>query len=63
MKQCIRFLRGYMKIKFEKSSFFKQEVETSGYIINRQGIFPKTDYLEHKIFKKEIKTNEISSNL
>lgn len=47
-----------IKINFEKAVILQNKIEILGYMIDADGIYPKTDYLEHKIFFKEIKTKK-----
>ena len=41
-----------MKINFEKTKLFQTEIEVLGYKVNAEGIYPKTEYLNNKIFFK-----------
>ncbi|TBU05616.1 reverse transcriptase, partial [Hamiltosporidium magnivora] len=45
-----------VKINFDKSEFFRNEMEILGFVVNNQGIHPKQSYFENKIFYKDIKT-------
>ncbi|WUR04935.1 endonuclease [Vairimorpha necatrix] len=47
-----------VKINFEKSKFFPEEINVLGYRINKEGIYPDLKSLENKIFTKEIKNRK-----
>ncbi|KAG0440919.1 Retrovirus-related Pol polyprotein from transposon 17.6 [Dictyocoela muelleri] len=52
-------LREYnVKINFEKSKFFVNELKILGYLVNKDGIKSDKIYLENKIFNKDIKTKK-----
>lgn len=51
-----RLYENRVKINFEKTKLFCKEINVLGYKINKEGIFPKTEYLHNKIFSKEIQT-------
>lgn len=45
-----RLYKHGMKINFEKTKLFQTEIEVLGYRVNKDGIYPKTEYLNNKIF-------------
>ncbi|MGL5900688.1 MAG: RNase H-like domain-containing protein, partial [Lactobacillaceae bacterium] len=54
IKVLKRLLAKTVKINFDKSNFFKNEIDVLGYKINNEGIFPNTRCLNNKIFDKKI---------
>ncbi|KAF9746894.1 Retrovirus-related Pol polyprotein from transposon opus, partial [Nosema granulosis] len=51
-------LENNVRINFEKSNFFTEELIVLGYKVNSTGIYPLTNPLENEIFEREIRTRK-----
>lgn len=53
-----RLFEKKVKINFEKSNFFKPELDVLGYKINSEGIYPKTKSLDTQILNRPVRTKK-----